>query len=260
LLRLLVEPIRPWVDSEGRTRSRWEEFGRILDERALLALDWPMGADLIPWHLAIVSDDLASADYLKPLDLAERVDGPEIICHAVGHENAADHFEELAPLWTAFLARLRGGAERSRFVLAQHMRHPEGYWCDLTRALEDGWFELNAAHACNTTREGHVTTVLSGPELSTLLASWWPNGLGMLGGVAYRSEAACDADRGFERHAFIPAEVLGEVDHAFVTTSTFDELGLAILSRSAAFGEIQQLLREQKWTTGMPVDLVSGLD
>lgn len=250
MLRLMIEPLTAWTDSKGRIRSGLEEV-RLLDASAgdLVELGT---SGLIGWSLGIVSDDWGRPVHSKPLQ-GRQTGG---VRFAVGHEHAPEHLEELRPLWSQFLRWLGTRGRPGWLFLSDEIWVADQGWRELGPAIEEGVFGGLSLELSRTTVPGRYFIPFRPEDLLQLIDVWWPSPMGMIGGVCFTGDAPRDVAERVAQQGGGSAGDLPYVAQVFCTTSTFDELGFAVLSRAESWDSISRELEQRGWKDDTPVDFI----
>jgi hypothetical protein len=254
MLRLVVEPIRPWVDSKARIRSGLEEV-RMLDASAREIVERDP-SNLVAWTVGIVSDDWDRPVHSKPVRDLETGG----VRFAVGHEHAPEHFEDLVPLWNQFLRWLSMRGKPGWLFLADEIPMPAGGWCELGVAIAKGFFSGVSLELSRTALPGRYFAPFQVNNLIELIALWWPSPMGMIGGVSFTANAPAGVVERVARQGAVSAGDLPYVAQLFSTASTFDELGFAVLTRAESWNSIMKELEALGWINDIPVDFIESLD
>lgn len=254
MLRLRVAASLPWVDSRNIIRSPVEQFAMLEDEarRAILGESRPP----LIWEFGVLTDSWERAESSKPL-LVGAEDDPDssIACYAVGNEAAREYHEELRPLWLAFLKWMSE-------------RHPTDvyFFSDEFWSESHGWSEFDEASRrrlvsgvtalTGTSAAGVYAAVAHQVSIDALLNTWWPSGLGMLGGSSLkRGPNQQDLTDSLLSRGRIAVADLARINRCFQTAASFDNLGFLIMNWSDQWSELRAALAREGWVDGLPVDL-----
>lgn len=253
MLRLRVAAALPWVDSRNVIRSPVEQFTMLEDEarRALIAEPRPP----LVWEFGVLTDSWERPQSSKPVMVgAEDGGDASVTCYAVGHELALEYQEELRPLWLALLKWMGERHATDMYFFADE------FWTE-----DKSWLEFGEAVRRHLVSGVTLPTRASAPgiyvarahqvSLDSLLHTWWPSGLGMLGGSSVKRGQGKGELESLLMRGRIASVDLTSLEWCFQTTTSFDNLGLIVLSRNDDWTELRDALMRRGWVDGLPVDV-----
>lgn len=258
MLRLHLGPMLPWVDSKNRIRSPVEEFAVLsADSRSQIAQET---SRFVTWKIGVLSDDWDHPEHAKPIDVGADAGALLATCYALG--DAADsHVNELLPLLRSFLVLLRKDAVYERWFCADSFWQSSSSGQQRLESFGDAALtRLSALREAKVEQvEGtkYFTIRLSPTLAANALSSWWPSpAFGQLEGILSREGLSDAQDRALATSGKLRLEVLSSVSHIFSVSRSFDNLGIAVVSTTDVWREVQDRLTALAWADGKPVDLL----
>ena len=247
MLRLRVAPSLPWVDSQNRVRSPFENLV-LLDASARSALSGARPHGLVSWEIGIVSDDWDVPSHSKPREVGGD-DGSTAIgmLYAVGADRAAELSLDVASLWLALFDFLSPD-QHLKFLLRDAVwdaRRRE--WLDMHDALMAGLLG-DGLRSHRSTAESWCWLDAGMQTFGELAARWWPSAAG---GVVVLDLGA----RHREVEAIDSAE-LGEIVVYAATSKAYDNLGFQLLTRADSWDVLRAGLEQRGWFDGVPLERV----
>lgn len=245
---LNVDDTQAWVDSQGRERSALDQFSLLapaLREAHLAEAD----TSLIAWELGFLTTGDEAPEFCKPQPLP--LDGdPTFEAYALGYMLAKEVNQGLHPFWSEVVLGLLG-QDRARIFANDRLPIVD----EATDWFEALFRKAFPEHAGTVQKaQNYCTVTASGEQLARLVHSWWPSGLGFMGGVVFTPEASPAVRERVARTACVDSQDLRYVSILFQTIRTYDNAGIGVLSAPGLKHELIQRLREAGWEPGRMIE------